>query len=227
VTKADPLTAHVAALERALHGPARARRSMITEVRDGLHDAEEAYRHAGLDPQRAAAQAVRDFGAVHDVAPSMQEELTARQARWAAALLAVVFPALLQAWDLLWVVTGDWQPPPAPPVVRTLAGAQDGVSWTIAAAAPLLLLATFRRTTSPRRITAAVGLIAALGTAACGGLTIAMGLVNVAGLGDLVARHPLGPAVIGVTIVLLAVVIRSAVRSLRLARCGERDDHSA
>lgn len=40
----DPVARHVAELKRVLRGPARARRSMVREVRDGLHDAVDAYR---------------------------------------------------------------------------------------------------------------------------------------------------------------------------------------
>jgi hypothetical protein len=215
---ADPIAAHVASLERALRGPARTRRSMIAEVRDGLHDAAAAHRSGGLDPHRAAAQAVRDFGAVHEVAPLIQEELTARQARWAALLLAAAFPALVEGWDLLWVFTGDWKPAPTPPVVLLLAGTQDTVSYTIAVAALVLLAATFRRTMPPRWITAAVGLIGALGAVACLCMSTAMWVANAPAAASIVATHPLGLPVIAGTFVLLGAVFRSAARSLRVAR---------
>jgi hypothetical protein len=214
----DPVAAHVAALERALHGPARARRSMIDEIRDGLRDAEAAHRAEGVDPHRAAAQAVRDFGAVHEIAPLMQEELTARQARWAALLLAAAFPALVEGWDLLWVVTGDWKPAPTPPVVLALAGTQDTVSYGIAVAALVLLAATFRRVVTPRWITAAVGLMGALGAVACLCMSTAMWVANASAAASIVATHPLGLPVIAGTFVLLGAVFRSAVRSVRMAR---------
>jgi hypothetical protein len=214
----DPVAAHVAAFERVLHGPARARRSMIDEIRDGLHDAEAAYRSRGLDRQRAGLQAVRDFGAVREVAPLIQEELTARQARWAALLLAAAFPALVEGWDLLWVVTGDWKPAPTPPVVLLLAGTQDTVSYGIAVAALVLLAATFRRMVPPRWITATVGLMGALGAVACLCMSTAMWVANAPAAASIVATHPLGLPVIAGTFVLLGAVFRSAARSLRVAR---------
>ncbi|HEY4417930.1 MAG TPA: hypothetical protein VGN22_00325 [Pseudonocardia sp.] len=58
----DVVDQHVAELARALRGPGRTRRSILREVRDGLHDAAAAHRCCGLDPQQAAVRAVHDFG---------------------------------------------------------------------------------------------------------------------------------------------------------------------
>jgi hypothetical protein len=214
------VAAHVAAFERVLLGPARARQSMIDEVRDGLRDAEAAYRECGLDPERAAATAVRDFGTVREVAPLMQAELTARQARWAAALVAVAFPVLIGAWDLMCAAVEPWGSDAAPPIVGVLYTAQELAIGGIAALAIVLLLATFRRTVSPRWITAATAVLGTAAVAVCGATGIAMNAINVTNSATVVALHPLGSPVLAASIALFGVVLRSVVRSLRVARCA-------
>src|SRR5262245_66375346 len=98
----DLIAAHISALEVVLHGPRRTRRGMLSEAREGLRDAEAAYREGGYPAEQAAAWAVRDFGTVGEVAPEFQDELTARQGRWSALLYAVVFPGMMLAWDAFW-----------------------------------------------------------------------------------------------------------------------------
>jgi hypothetical protein len=215
----DPVAAHVAGLERVLLGPARTRRSMIDEVRDGLRDAEAAYREAGLDPHRAAALAVRDFGAVHEVAPLMQAELTARQARWAAVLVAVAFPVLIGGWDLMCAAVEPWGSAAPPPVVGVLFTVQELAIGFIAAVSFVLLLATFRRTASPRWITAVVAVLGAAAVAVCSATGIAMNAINATHTDNVVALHPLGLPVLLGSIALFGVVIRTVMRSLRVARC--------
>jgi hypothetical protein len=214
------VAAHVAAFERVLLGPARARQSMIDEVRDGLRDAEAAYRECGLDPERAAATAVRDFGTVREVAPLMQAELTARQARWAAALVAVAFPVLIGGWDLMCAAVEPWGSDAVPPVVGVLYTAQELAIGGIAALAIVLLLATFRRTVSPRWITAATAVLGTAAVAVCGATGIAMNAINATNSATIVALHPLGSPVLAASIALFGAVLRSVVRSLRVARCA-------
>lgn len=115
MTTVDPIAEYVVALRRALHGPRRTLRCMVAEAHAGLADAAAAYRDGGVAPERAAVLAVRDFGPVAEVAPEFQDELTARQGRWAAILLAVVFPAMLFGWDLLWKAARCAANPVAPP----------------------------------------------------------------------------------------------------------------
>ncbi|GAA0946929.1 permease prefix domain 1-containing protein [Pseudonocardia zijingensis] len=222
----DLVAAHVAELDRALRGPAAAKRSMLTEVRHGLADAVADHRERGLDERRAAAAAVHDFGPVHAVAPLMQEELTARQGRRTALLLAVVFPAELLAWDVLWWTGHGWSQPPTTQVMA-LARAVDALSVLVAATALVLLLATFRRAPLPGRVTGATGLLAVLGVAGCGGLSVVMNLLS---------SHPAGPAgpvppavgVVGAaTLVVVVLVTRSAVRALRSARAARGSDQGA
>jgi hypothetical protein len=219
----DPVAAHVAEFERVLRGPTLARRSMIDEVRDGLRDAEAAYLSSGFDPHRAATQAVRDFGAVHKVAPQMQAELTARQGRWSGVLVAVAFPVLVGGWDLMCAAVEPWGSDPPPPIVGALFRGQELAVGVIAALALVLVLATFRRAVAPRWITALAAGLGIVAVAVCCTTGIAMNAINIAqsdnvAAVDVVAVHPLGMPVLAASIVLLTVVIRSAVRSLRVAR---------
>ncbi|TWF78658.1 hypothetical protein FHX44_114581 [Pseudonocardia hierapolitana] len=214
----DPVSAHVAELDHALRGPAAVKRSMIAEVRDGLADAVADHRDRGLDPERAAAAAVREFGSVREVAPLLQEELTARQGRRTALLLLLSFPALLLIWDVLWKSGHGWSVPPTP-TVSVLARAVDVLTVLIAAAALALLLATFRGRPLPRWVTGLTGLVAALGVAGCGGMSLVMNLLN-----PHLAVEPATVVVLTVTVVIAGLVTRSAVRSLRFARGCRRSD---
>jgi HAAS domain-containing protein len=215
-TTFDPVDAHVAELDRALHGPAAMKRSMIAEVRDGLADAVAGHRDRGLDPQRAATEAVREFGSVRELAPLLQEELTARQGRRTAQLLVVTFPALLLAWDGLWMTGHGWTSPPSP-TVASLARAVDVLTVLITAVALVLLLATFRDGPLPRWVTALTGLVAALGVAGCGGMSLAMNLLKPHAAGELYAANPVTAVVLTATALSVGLVTRSAARSLRFA----------
>lgn len=216
----DPVGAHVAELHRVLRGPAAVKRSMIAEVRDGLADAVADHRDRGLDPQRAAAAAVRDFGPVCEVAPLLQEELTARQGRRTSLLLVVAFPATLLAWDGLWMTGQGWSTPPTV-AVSALARATDVLTVMVAAAALVLLLATFRGSPLPRWVTGLSGILAALGVVGCGGMSVVMNLL-VPGDGAVLPATPATGLVIAFTVVAGGLVTRSAVRSLRFARASDQ-----
>jgi hypothetical protein len=89
-------------LSTRLVGPARAKRSLLAEARDGLLDATDAYVDAGLPPDEAARRAVADFGGYRAVVGSYQVELAASQGRRTALLVAVTMPAVLVASRLMW-----------------------------------------------------------------------------------------------------------------------------
>jgi hypothetical protein len=222
----DPVRAHVAELDRMLHGPGAMKRSMIAEVRDGLEDAVADYREGGLDPQRAATAAVRDFGSVREVAPLLQEELTARQGRRTAQLLVVVFPAMLIAWDVLWTTGNGWSAAP-PAAVSVLARAIDILTVLITAAALVLLLVTFRCCRLPQWITRLIGLVAALGVVGCSGMSVVMNLLTPQQAADMLTTQPAVVAVGIMSAAASALVTRSAVRSLRMARASRRSDEGA
>jgi hypothetical protein len=89
---------YITELGRALHGPRRAKDDLLTEARDGLVDAAEAYEHGGADRAAAERQAVREFGAVQDIAPGYQTELGLVQGRRTALLILFVFAAQPFIW---------------------------------------------------------------------------------------------------------------------------------
>ena len=216
MTIADPIAEYTTTLARALYGPRRTRRSMIAEAREGLSDAAAAYRDGGVAPERAAELAVRDFGSVDEIAPEFQDELTARQGRWAAVMIALVFPAMLMVWSFI-QSSGMMGPGTYPPkdVIVLIARIEDVMSLVTAATALVLFVATFRRSARPRLLTRAIGVTGAAGAAICGGLPVVM-LV----LGD---RHvatfssAMTWAYIGSGLV-LTVVVWQAVRALRTAK---------
>jgi hypothetical protein len=223
---ADPISAHVAELDRMLRGPAAVKRSMIAEVRDGLTDAVAGHCDRGLDPRRAAVAAVREFGTVRDVAPLLQEELTARQGRRTAQLLVVTFPATLIAWDALWMLGDGWSTPPTA-LVAGLARATDVITILTTMTAAVLLLATFRDAPLPRRVTRLTGIVAALGVVGTGGTSLAMNLMTPHLAGEMYATNPATAVVLAGTAVNAALVTRSAARSLRFARASRSSDEGA
>lgn len=216
---ADPIAAHVAALERALRGPRRTRQSMVEEAGAGLRDAAAAYQRGGLAPEQAAECAVRDFGSVPEVAPQFQDELTAQQARATAVMFALVFPAMLFGWDLMWSsgLVNRRQAGGLPPIVATLAGVQDVMSAVVGVAAAVLLVTTFRRAVPPRQLTVAVGVTGFFGAVACGGTSVAM---NLAGWRSTLAMlaNPVTWAAFGVSMLVLVLIVWQSVRTLRVAR---------
>ncbi|MFJ6568700.1 permease prefix domain 1-containing protein [Streptomyces sp. NPDC091292] len=97
----DPVDEYVTALSDALHGPARTKARMVAEVRDGLADAVAERTGEGLTYERAADQAVREFGSTDELVVSWQRELTIAQARHTARTVALTVPFLLTCWYLV------------------------------------------------------------------------------------------------------------------------------
>jgi hypothetical protein len=218
---ADPITAHLAELARAVRGPGRARRTVLREVRGGLDDAAEAYRRTGLDADRAARLAVRDFGPVAEVAPLFQDELTASEGRRTAALLAVGVPAVVLSWSLLWA-SGLAAGPPAPAAVGVLSVVQDVAAGLVTALA-LVLLALTRRTTAPRPVAAAAAVAAFATVAVCGGTAVAMNLVQAAQAWVRITQQPASLAVYLGSAALVVLLNRSAARTLCTLRAPHPD----
>jgi hypothetical protein len=123
--QASPITSYVHAVRRSLYGPRRARIDLLEELTDGLRDAAEAHRKAGLTRVDAERRAVAESGSVSDVAAAIQPELVARQGKRTAMLLALGMPGLVLLWDVPWRIGGPWSAA-TPPATLVLA---DIVTW--------------------------------------------------------------------------------------------------
>lgn len=98
--RAEPvIDGYVATLERALSGPGRVRRDLVTEARGHLLDAAEAYESAGLDHRDAAELAVQEFGPVKRVAEGYQSVLAVAASRRAALTLLTLLLPQVFLWD--------------------------------------------------------------------------------------------------------------------------------
>ncbi|TDD08130.1 hypothetical protein E1181_08125 [Saccharopolyspora terrae] len=100
-------------LAAELRGPARVKARMVQEIRDGLADTAAARVEAGLPPEEAVRDAVREFGTPAEVAPSCQRELTLAQTRHTAFALLATVPVLLGCWHLAWTIGRDQGIPPS------------------------------------------------------------------------------------------------------------------
>ncbi|MBB5855167.1 permease prefix domain 1-containing protein [Amycolatopsis umgeniensis] len=103
------IQAYIDDLDRRLSGSAGAKADLLTEARDGLHDAAEAYREGGIDGADAERRAVADFGPADLIAREYQAELGLRRDIRVLWELIVGVPMLILAWDLARVLSsGDW-----------------------------------------------------------------------------------------------------------------------
>jgi hypothetical protein len=89
---------YIAQLDTALRGPRRAKRDLLTEARDHLIDATEAYQDNGLGREAAERHAVREFGEPAEIVPGFQTELGLAQGRRTALLVLCVFAAQPFIW---------------------------------------------------------------------------------------------------------------------------------
>lgn len=159
-----PLDAYSRDLDAHLRGPRRLRRDLVAEARGGLADAADDLAACGLPREEAERTAVAEFGPVRELAPQFQERLTVAEGRRTGVVLAVTYPALLLAWDLLWRgVETSVAPSPQTPVsilVVDLARLNDWVTLLVAvtgAVALLLLQGRMHRLVPPRRVVAVLG----------------------------------------------------------------------
>ena len=74
------------------------RRDLLAEVRDGLTDAADAYRRAGLSATEAETKAVADFGDPAWAAAAYADRDVARSARWTALALGPGYLVCLGGW---------------------------------------------------------------------------------------------------------------------------------
>ena len=92
---------YLAELHGLLHGPARARRAVVEEIRSGISDSAEAFAAKGLSPQSALEAAVADVGAPAVVASAFAGELAIAQARKIIWSLLITGPIVGIWWLLL------------------------------------------------------------------------------------------------------------------------------
>lgn len=95
---------YVTGLSRTLRGPRGPKLDMITEARDSLLDTAEALESGGLGRAEAERAAVREFGAIGEIAPGYQEELSISAGRRLAALLFLGMPLTTILWSVVWKI---------------------------------------------------------------------------------------------------------------------------
>ncbi|MFF9066009.1 hypothetical protein ACF09E_11680 [Streptomyces sp. NPDC014891] len=217
---ADPIEAHVAALAAALHGPARVKSRLLHELREGLVDAArdlseerphgraEGPREAG---ERAARQAVREFGSVAELAPGFQQELTVAQARHTARTVLLVAPLLLGCWYLVsaWNGSSGHRPPGAVEVLVAHLSGLAAAAALVGAAALLATGALARRLPAPDRLPLVV---AWTGTATAAALAVSA--LTLAFASALAASWPLCVAA-GATVIALHARVAASARACR------------
>ncbi|WP_067451024.1 permease prefix domain 1-containing protein [Actinomadura macra] len=208
-----PIDELVTALTAELQGPARLKARMLDEVRDGLTDAAADLAHDGAPEDEAVRQAVREFGAVEEIAPVFQRELTIAQARHTARAVALTVPALLGCWYLV-ETTGQGRHLPGP--VQLLAAHLGGVAALTALLAAASLAATgalARRLPVPDRLPL---VMAWTGTTAC--VALAISALTLTGASIMATDWPLTLLIGALTIVAHARIAASARACRRCAR---------
>lgn len=209
------MEAYIAALERALRGPARLKADLMAEARDSLIDAYEAYRQAGLDEQEARRRAIAEFGDVETVRAAYQQELTLAQGRRTAVLMGVAMPAQLLMWDAAWWLLPEERLTTLPPSAAMVESSIDVVAILASAIGAITLLLTgpgSRMLPVPVSLTRWVGRfgLAVLAATAVFCMTL-MGLEGEAGP----AGWPLIAVLSGVSTVVSGGVLVSVWRCLR------------
>jgi hypothetical protein len=87
-------------LRERLAGPGRVKEELVSEVRDGLTVAAQAYHHAGYSDAAAQHQAITDFGPLDAISAEFQNELDIVQGRTTARHASIGLPLLLVLWQL-------------------------------------------------------------------------------------------------------------------------------
>ncbi|MEV5825636.1 permease prefix domain 1-containing protein [Spirillospora sp. NPDC052242] len=198
---------HVAALSAALQGPARTKARMLTEVRAGLADATDDLAATGLPADDAARRAVRDFGAVADVAPDFQRELTIAQARRTALAVALSAPVLLLCWQVAGSGGGVL------PHTARLVGAAAAVAALLGAGGLAATGAWARRLPVPSALPRTVAWAGTVSGAALGVSAVALTVASA-----LAGNWPLAAAIAALTLVSHAKVAASARACRHCAR---------
>ena len=93
---------YVAELGKALCGPPGAKHDLVVEARDSLADTADALEAEGLARDEAERLAVREFGAITEIVPSYQRELTAAAGRRLGLLMLISLPITVLMWSVVW-----------------------------------------------------------------------------------------------------------------------------
>lgn len=210
-----PIDTYVAELARSLPGPRHIRQGMLAELDDGLRDAADAHRAAGVAPREAELLAVRETGPVQELAIDYRTELAARSGRHTAMLLALTMLASTAAWDLIWYVVPSAPPLPGVPELARV------MMWTGMACAAVcalgvgLLVASARRAMPVRLINGTLVAVGAVAVALIVGSSLAMNVLNL----DQAGRILGGSAALNLLIAASLVAVVAQVRALwRTAR---------
>lgn len=127
----ETVDAYATALAATLRGPRRLRVDLVTEARDGLVDATEAYEAGGLDRASAERRAIEDFGELDEIAAAYRPELALAQSRRTAIGLALVIMIQPIVWaDGRWPWNQD-AGPTGSAVHRVLQPAVQGTGFVL------------------------------------------------------------------------------------------------
>ncbi|MEV6132521.1 permease prefix domain 1-containing protein [Streptomyces violaceusniger] len=178
--EADPVEVYIADLTALLHGPARAKARMIEEIRDGLTETVATHTRGGSAPDRAADDAVREFGTPEELAPVCQRELTIAQARHTAWAVSLTAPFLTACWYLT-SSTAHGQDGLVPRTAQLLATQLTVVIGAIALLAALALAVTgtlARRLPTPHRLPLAIAWVGTTAGVAMGIATLTLAIAS-------------------------------------------------
>jgi HAAS len=210
------IDAYIAQLQGSLRGPRRARTDLVTEARDSLVDATEAYLSTGMDRGDAELRAVREFGDVRAIAAEYQAELGLMQTRRTATLVLLVIGSQAVVTVVAWrSLNFTWRPNAA---YALLATTVDWVGFATLVVAALTLLACgigARWTRVDRRIARVAGVA---GLAICGFfVTASVALTAFSPLAGLLGATAPGLAVMAAWCAAPSVIAASAGRCLQAA----------
>lgn len=149
---ADRIDDRIAELACLVGGRGRVRAELLAEARDGLVDAAEGYRRAGMSAEAAERQAVREFGAAVDLAASYRAELGLVRGRRTAMMVLVVLGVQPVAWH--WVIALLRGPGPSDRAVWVYRAAGVVADWAGLAGMVLAVAAVVACSLGARRFRA-------------------------------------------------------------------------
>ncbi|GFH39279.1 permease prefix domain 1-containing protein [Streptomyces pacificus] len=181
--RSDPVEDCVSTLAAAVHGPARTKARMVAEVREDLTDAVAERTRAGLTYQRAAAQAVREFGTPDELVVSWQRELTIAQARHTARTVALTVPLVVACWYLVRRAGHDqtWELARTAQMLGVHLSGVSAITALLAAVALAVTGTLARRLPTPDRLPLAVAWGGTVASASMAFATLALALAAALG----------------------------------------------